>query len=222
MVRAKRASSRRRKSAHDENRTRRACPPRQGAACSGDRPACRSLSARRRHKPGWSPIIDVALAATVYFLDVWCPRLPPNEAGRSARRDCVHSKPAIHELTNAGSHYRLGRTLSWALSVRTVGVLAQWQVEFLLSVRTWPWVFQTAVATTRRGAQSVSGAMTAQWNGRSSSPRTRCSACIQRWLGLSLRRGPSTSLERPSAVYTPRSSFCRSTMTANALSVSTS
>jgi hypothetical protein len=27
----------------------------------------------RRHKPGWSPAIGVALAAEFYFLDVWCP-----------------------------------------------------------------------------------------------------------------------------------------------------
>ena len=27
----------------------------------------------RRHKPGWSPMIGVALAAKFYFLDVWCP-----------------------------------------------------------------------------------------------------------------------------------------------------
>ena len=27
----------------------------------------------RRHKPGWSPMIGVALAAKFHFLDVWCP-----------------------------------------------------------------------------------------------------------------------------------------------------
>ena len=27
----------------------------------------------RRHKPGWSPMIGVALAAKYCFLDVWCP-----------------------------------------------------------------------------------------------------------------------------------------------------
>lgn len=27
----------------------------------------------RRHKPGWSPALGVAIAARFYFLDVWCP-----------------------------------------------------------------------------------------------------------------------------------------------------
>jgi len=41
----------------------------------------------RRHKPAWSPMIGVALAAQFYFLDIWCPGCRQLKQGDLRRLD---------------------------------------------------------------------------------------------------------------------------------------
>ena len=58
----------------------------------------------RRHKPGWSPMIGVALAAKFYFLDVWCPGCRQLQAGRPAQARATPADNALRPDPEAELH----------------------------------------------------------------------------------------------------------------------